>query len=346
MQRLIFWGIIVIAVILLLLLFSLVIYGLFRIILPRHTAQVAIGWFLTALVLIVSISTWWGSTRTRLQIEVNEVEVISPRLPQSFDGFRIAQISDLHLSSFSTDEGRQFLTDLAEAIEAAQPDIIVFTGDLVTLRSAEVYPFRTELSHLSHLTGSEGQAIPLYSVLGNHDYAEYEHSFTDSQRRQDVDSLIEHQTQAGWQMLNNAAIRIGRMAPDSTRESIILAGVENIGEPPFSVYGDLGKALQSVGGKEVTDSLFTVLLSHNPTHWRHEVLPQTQIDLTLSGHTHAMQFCIAGWSPSQWKYPEWSGLHRQGDQYLYVNTGSGCVGPSVRIGVKPEVSILRLRTAN
>ena len=161
-------------------------------------------------------------------------------------------------------------------------------------------------------------------------------------------------------MLKNNCVTLSSPLNDSVSQYIALIGVENIGEPPFSTYGDLDRAMTPIGGIHAADSLFSVLLTHNPTHWRKEVLPRTHIDLSLAGHTHATQLKIGSWSPARWKYSEWIGLYdarqqseeptqpypeyQEGNpQYLYINTGIGCVGPRVRIGVPPEISIMVLR---
>ena len=361
MHRLIFWGIIILLVVLLFFFIGFILYWLFRIFLAKPEARLVSGCIMGFLTLIIVVGGWWGSTHTRLEIQVNQVEVPSPRLPEAFEGFRIAQLSDMHLGSFQPKEGREFLARLADSIAAQQPDIIVFTGDLVTLRSAEALPFRQSLHQLAHIPARDGQGfIPVYSILGNHDYAEYVRTFTDERRKQDVDSLILLQKEAGWHMLLNESETLTRPCSDTTEQRIALVGVENIGEPPFSTYGDLDRAYDNIGGIQPNVGTFIILLSHNPTHWRSEVLERTYIDLTLSGHTHAMQFVIGGWSPSKWKYPEFMGLYKENSsvaqedqelmqcysttlpQYLYVNTGIGCVGPSIRIGVKPEVTILTL----
>lgn len=333
-HRLIFWGLLILVVVLFGMLIDQIFYRLIRLFLPRHTAQVIRLVMLLLTITTITVSCFIGHTHTRLQVEVNQVEIPSDKLPASFDGFRVAQISDFHINSFDATEDLRFFDDLVNAIKAQQPDIIVFTGDMVTIRSAEAIPFRHELARLSQETG-----IPVYSILGNHDYADYMRGFDDQRRHQDVDRLISIQQEAGWTMLNNHSLYIYNNVGDS----IALVGVENIGEPPFSVYGDLDKAMEAVGGVKTADSLFTILLSHNPIHWHSEVLPQTHIDLTLSGHTHAMQFRIGHWTPSKWKYPECMGLYQEGNRYLYVNTGLGCTGPTIRIGVKPEVTILTLR---
>lgn len=345
MHRLIFWGIIILVVVLLFFLVGAIIYWLLRIFMAKLMAR-NVSWCIILLMLVViGISVWWGHTHTRLQIQVNHVEIPSPRLPETFDGFRIAQISDMHINSFTADEGRTFLAQLADTLEAQQPDIIVFTGDLVTIRSAEALPFRESLHRIGHIPSQNGQTIPVYSILGNHDYADYMRNFDDARRQLDVDSLIQTQEAAGWHMLRNDAVRISRENPDSLTQHLSILGVENIGEPPFSVYGDLSKAFSALSDSIDQGQNFNVLLSHNPTHWRSEALSYP-VDLMLAGHTHAMQFMIGNWSPSSWKYPEWAGLYTHKGttpQYLYVNTGFGCVGPTVRIGVKPEVTILTLR---
>lgn len=346
MQRLLFWGVIILTLMLIALVIDQVFYRVIRLFLTKLVAQKVRLCMFFIVVITVAASYYIGHNITRFQVETKRTDIFSAKLPASFEGFKIAQISDFHINSFDAAADMQFFDDLINELKAQRPDIIVFTGDLVTIRSAEAYPFRQQLARLTADTG-----IPVYSILGNHDYADYMRHFDDARRHQDVDSLIHIQKEAGWIMLNNASTYIYKGVQETGcndscthHEKILLAGVENIGEPPFSVYGDLDKALNTTiqGGKAEVDSTFTILLSHNPTHWRSEVLPKTLIDLTLSGHTHAMQFRIGNWSPSKWKYSEWMGLYKDGSQYLYVNTGLGCVGPAVRIGVKPEITILTL----
>ena len=360
MQRLIFYGIIVAFVVLLFLLIDVVIYWTLRIFLPKVTAHLVNRVILCLMFLTAGIAFVVGHYITRHQIVVNEVQIVSPRVPEAFDGYRIAQISDLHLDSFGKDEGRDFLKKLAESLAATRPDVIVFTGDLVTLRSAEAIPFKQALAEIANIQRRDGKGlVPVYSILGNHDYADYVRGFDQQRRNTDIDSLILIQEEAGWHMLKNNSVSLSRPLNDSVSQYIALIGVENIGEPPFSTYGDLDRAMTPIGGIHAADSLFSILLTHNPTHWRKEVLPRTHIDLSLAGHTHATQLRIGSWSPAKWKYDEWMGLydasHRSDDpslpypeyqegnpQYLYVNTGIGCVGPRVRIGVPPEISVLVL----
>lgn len=278
----------------------------------------------------IGTAVFRGYEYTRYDLHVSHIDIASARVPEGFDGFRIAQISDLHLNTLDSVRGKAFLREAFDSIFAQEPDIIVFTGDLVTFSAEEAEPFSEELRYLA-----SRRDIPVYSILGNHDYADYAATNDPKWRITDRQRLMQLQRRAGWHLLNNTHTMLHR-----GKDSLILAGVENIGEPPFSVYGHLDKAL---GGWQAADGCFTVLLSHNPTHWRNEVLPRTQIDLTLSGHTHAMQFAVLGWSPSAWKYKEWGGLYTENDRHLYVNTGLGTVGFPFRIGIGPEISVFTLK---
>lgn len=340
MQRLIFWGLLIVILLVVGLIIDQLYYRIIRLFLEKQLAQTIRLWTFVAVMITLVTGYLVGHNITRLRVEVNEVTISSERVPASFDGYRIAHISDWHLASLLDEDGRAFMPQIIDAILAEKPDLIVFTGDLVTMRAAEAVPFRNELARLT------ASGIPVYSIMGNHDYADYMRGYDDQRRKQDVDSLQLMQEQAGWQMLNNTTALLYRGNGKDVQEgkdSIALVGVENIGEPPFSVYGNLEDAMRPIGGLHGADNLFTVLLSHNPTHWRSEVLPRTNIDLTLSGHTHDMQFRIFGWSPSAWKYDEHAGLYQDGTRYLYVNTGLGCTGPALRVGVKPEITMITLK---
>lgn len=328
MHRFIFWGIIILVLLIVAAIIDQAFYRLVRLFVDKHTALIIR--LVTAIVVIAGIvgSVLWGRYVTRLRLDVSQAELVSQRVPSAFDGFKIAHISDFHLDSFDKNKEMGFVEEIIDRIANEQPDIVCFTGDLVTVRSAQAIPYRRLLHKLS------ASGIPVYSVMGNHDYADYVWEFDESRRLADRDSLRHLMSEAGWRMLDNESEWLYRGS-----DSLLVAGVENIGEPPFSVYGDLGKALEG----NYADNVFTILLSHNPTHWRREVLPNTSIDLTLSGHTHAMQFRVGSWSPSKWKYPEFAGLYREGLQFLNVNTGLGGVGPKIRIGVKPEINIITLK---
>lgn len=181
---------------------------------------------------------------------------------------------------------------------------------------------------LSSLQAKDG----IYSILGNHDYGPYFRWNSPQEQAANLKELMRIQTSMGWQLLNNQHVFLKHNA-----DSIALVGVENDGEPPFSQYADLPKATEG------TQGCFRILLSHNPTHWRREVLPTTDIDLMLSGHTHAMQLQVGRLSPSSLIYPEWGGMYYEGTRGLYVNVGIGYVGLPFRFGAWPEITLLTLR---
>lgn len=282
---------------------------------------------------------WYGAFAGRHKIEVTNVEIDSPRIPQSFDNFRIVQFSDAHVGTWGTDT--TFISNLVDTINSLRPDIIVFTGDIVNRHTDELIPF---VSTLSRLHAPKG----VYAVLGNHDYGDYMDWPTGSKRDENNRKLSDLQTAMGWKALNNSTEFI-----HAGRDSIALIGVENWGEPPFKQYGDLNKAysFSSDSTDNVTDGKFKILLSHNPEHWRLEVIEKSNIDLTLSGHTHAMQFLIEilgiRWSPAQYRYAQWGGLYQSPrtdiPQRIYVNIGCGEVGMPFRIGATPEVTLITLK---
>lgn len=269
---------------------------------------------------------WWGALINRYNVDVKRIEVEIQDLPQSFQGLRIAQISDLHLGSFASPE---FPKKLVDSINALEPDLVVFTGDIVNRRSEELDPFMATLSQIKAPLG-------VYSVMGNHDYGEYMTWPSDAARKRDVVRLKRNQGKMGWKMLNNAT---HWLHVDS--DSIALIGVENVGDPPFSTYGDLLKAYP-----DISDDNIKILLTHNPTHWVRDLRdnPASNIALTLSGHTHAMQIMVLGWSPAMWRYPTWGGMYADGHgQRLYVNIGAGEVAIPTRIGATPEITLFTLK---
>jgi predicted MPP superfamily phosphohydrolase len=277
----------------------------------------------TAASLFAAGALIYGATVGVRRIEVKRLDLAFERLPYCFEGIRIVQISDLHLGSIR--HYPSLLPDIIDAVNHLKPDVVLFTGDLVNSRSAEAGPFVHELKKIHARFG-------VYAVMGNHDYGYYHPWKSDDERLADVETLQGYEAEAGWQMLNNdcAFIRVGI-------DSIAIAGVENWGEKHFGQQGRLDQALAAI-----PDSMFTILMTHNPLHWRAEVLPESRVDLTLSGHTHAMQFEVAGRSPSAWFYPEWSGLYAEGDRRLYVNVGLGFVGYPIRIGARPEITLFTL----
>lgn len=273
---------------------------------------------------------WWGALYNRFEIEVREVSVPVAGLPGGYDGYRIAQISDLHTGTFGSDT--HFVERLVKAVNDQHPDIIVFTGDIVNRHSAELIPFIDDLSRLSAPDG-------VWSIMGNHDYGDYYSWPAPSARHDDIARLQSMQRSMGWNMLNNSHTVLHR----GNNDSIVIIGVENIGDPPFTVYGDLSKAYASTADKSVK-----ILLSHNPAHWDSEVAgnPSVNIALTLSGHTHAMQCKLMGLSPAAFRYDKWGGLYTDSlGRHLYVNIGVGEVGMPARIGATPEITLITLKPA-
>lgn len=278
---------------------------------------IAIGVFIFALM-------WYGSLITRNQVDIKEVSLEYADLPAEFDGYRIAQFSDIHLGSYGTDT--TYVSHLIDEINSQKVNLICFTGDIVNRLSAEAVPFQKPLSRLSAPDG-------VMSILGNHDYGDYYHWNDSLEKVANMQALLDFEAQIGWKLLNNSETFIHR-----GNDSIAIIGVENWGETPFPQYGKL-----HVAHNDLTDSTFKILLSHNPRHWSGEVLSKSNIKLMLSGHTHAMQMQFFGKSPASLKYPEWAGLYDHNGMKLYVNVGIGEVGIPMRIGAKPEVTIFTLK---
>ena len=266
----------------------------------------------------------FGATIGKEYFQVKEVTLPSKDLPQGFEGFRIVQIADIHTGSWGTDT--QAMQQAVDSINAQQPDLIVFTGDLVNNLASELDAFIPVFSQLKAKQG-------VYSVLGNHDYSTYIQWEHPSQQEEQLESLKQKQAQMGWTLLNNQHIKLYQ-----GKDSIALIGVENSGRPPFPDHARLSEAMQG------TEGMFQILLSHDPSHWRREVLPETDIQLTLSGHTHAMQTKFFGFSPARWVYPENEGLYQEGEQMLYVNIGLGHLLYPMRLGAWPEITLITLKS--
>lgn len=269
-----------------------------------------------------------GMIRTKYNYQVNRIKVPIKDLPADFEGFTITQISDLHTGSYDNKEAMSRGIDL---VNDQKSDVIVFTGDLVNFSLKEVEGFEEVYKKL---TAKEG----VFSVLGNHDYYGIkDRNFSDKSLPY-FEQLRNIHKSYNWNLLMNQNALIQR--GDST---LAIIGVENQGKGPyFPREGDLKKAAEGTENAAVR-----VLLSHDPTHWREEVLKAfTDIDLTLSGHTHGFQFGIEipgfKWSPAKLMYPEWAGLYQEARQFLYVNRGFGFLGFSGRVGIRPEITVLEL----
>lgn len=274
---------------------------------------------------------WWGALVTVDRTEIVRAEVEIEGLPAAFDGYTIAQISDFHVGTFGNDTS--FVSKVVDDVNALSPDAVVFTGDIVNRRSDELVPFTGVLSRLK---GRDG----VYSILGNHDYGDYLDWPDEASKAANLQYLKDMQGAMGWQMLNNATAVLHRGSP---ADSIMLVGVENVGDPPFRTYGDLDAAYPG----DLDDANVKILLSHNPAHWVDDIKdsPDKNIALTLAGHTHAMQIKVAGLSPAVWRYKTWGGMYADADSThkLYVNTGLGEVGFPARIGATPEITLITLR---
>ena len=284
---------------------------------------------------------WGGVYYTRHHIMVVREDFASTKLPTEFNGFKIVQISDLHVGTWGNDT--TFLSSLVDSVNAQQPDLIVFTGDIVNRQTSELTPFKSTLSRLKARYG-------VYSILGNHDYGDYVDWEKTDHRNANNDLLAQYEREMGWQLLNNKSKVIS-----SGNDSIILIGVEKWGEPPFPTYGDLNSAIYPSPDSMINqnDGNFKILLSHNPEHWNREVSKNTNINLTLSGHTHAMQTMVKignwKWSPAKYRYEQWGGRYDRNNKNgepttLYVNIGAGSVGmPTRLLGAFPEITVITLK---
>ena len=269
---------------------------------------------------------WWGALAGRMMIDRNNIDIYVTDLPEAFDGYRIVQFSDLHTGTFNTDT--TFVSRLVDQINATRPDAIFFTGDIVNRESSEITPFITTLRRLKANDG-------VYAILGNHgDYIEWPSA---EAKQENMQKLVDAYRQAGARLLPNETAWLHRH-----NDSIAVIGVENIGEPPFPVYGSLTRAYPHLG-----DNTTKILLTHNPMHWVDSIAGNNAVNvpLTLSGHTHAMQIKIAGMSPSALRYPTWGGLYADAHErhQLYVNIGCGTIGFPMRLGATPEITVITLR---
>lgn len=242
--------------------------------------------------IVAFLAMWWGALVNRFRVDVREVDFEFPHLPAAFDGFKIVQISDLHVGTYGDDD--RFVRKLVGVINGLHPDAVMFTGDIVNRHSSELIPFVDALSGIEAPYG-------VFSILGNHDYGDYADWPSEADKAADVAALCAMQESMGWKLLLNQTEFI-----HSGRDSIAVIGVENIGDPPFRIYGSLPKAYPGVG-----DSVSKILLSHNPAHWTDSISDHDDVNiaLTLSGHTHAMQIEVAGLSPAAMRYATWGGMY-------------------------------------
>ena len=270
---------------------------------------------------------FYGSFVGFKQITVREVTYESAELPEAFDGYRIVHFSDAHIGTYIG--GREYmLQQVVDTINAQNADMVVFAGDLQNRQPLEIQPF---VGVLSGIKAKDG----VFSVIGNHDYADYIEASALIKAANEMETRRLEKLM-GWQLLVNEHKVIRRES-----DSIVIAGLDNDGDgKKFPQRGDVGKTL-----KGVSDSAFVVIAEHDPTCWRRKILPRSKAQLTLSGHTHAMQFMIGNWSPASFVYKEWGGLFYEGNRAINVSTGVGGFIP-FRFGVPGEIVVIELRTKN
>jgi uncharacterized protein len=270
----------------------------------------------------------WG----RFDFKVNKLQLSFQNLPAKFDGLKIVQVSDFHIGSFIGNAKK--LQHGIDLVNREKPDIIFFTGDLVTIHADEVVQFIPVLSQLKAGLGT-------YSILGNHAYngKDYFHWNKVDSPETNRKKIINHHKTIGFDILLNESRTIS-----IDGQAISIVGIENWGYLPFPQAGDIDKALY-----DVDPDSFKILLSHDPSFWEAKVINGYPVELTLSGHTHGMQMgikiCKYEWSPSSFKYPRWGGLYHENGKFLYVNRGFGHVIYSARIGMPPEITSFTLRKA-
>ena len=280
-------------------------------------------WFF-ALIPALGVMGWFafGFIEGWKRLELKHITFTSPDLPPYFDGYRLVQITDFHLGSFPP--GNDFVQKVVDATNNEEPDMILFTGDLVNNQASEVEPY---LDTLGQLHAPDG----IYSIWGNHDYCEYGNNHSIGALKRNRRMLYGYQESLGWHQLMNEHHVVSH-----GKASIAVIGVENPGQPPFTNRSNLKKAM-----KGVDPDMFKILLSHDPHHWRREVVGK-KIQLTLAGHTHAGQLKIGKWTPARMAFKEWGGAYRIGEQMLYVSSGIGGSFP-FRLGAWPELTVITLK---
>ena len=271
----------------------------------------------------------YGMYKGKYNFKVLKYQLEFDDLPQAFDGYQITQISDIHSGSFDDRKKIEYAVDL---INKQKSDAIFFTGDMVNNKADEMRPWTGLFSRLEAADGK-------FSILGNHDYGDYISWRTEEEKRDNLESLKTMQSEMGFDLLLNESRYLRR-----GDEKLALIGVENWGRGGFKKAGDLQKASEGISGEE-----FKILLSHDPSHWEDKVISdEKHYHLTLSGHTHGMQFGIeipgiVKWSPVKWRYKYWAGLYEEMGQIINVNRGFGFIGYPGRVGIWPEITVITLK---
>ncbi len=274
-------------------------------------------------------SLLYGMVQGKYNYKVLKYSLEFDDLPQEFDRYTITQISDIHSGSFDNHKKVEYAVNL---INEQKSDVILFTGDLVNNVVEEMHDWKVLFSTI---TATDG----VFSVLGNHDYGDYVSWESESKKAQNLQNLKELQREMGWDLLLNENRYLERNG-----EKIALIGVENWGEGGFKKAGDLDKACEGISHKD-----FKILMSHDPSHWQAQVKGDARnFHLTLSGHTHGMQFGIEipgwfKWSPVKYRYENWAGIYEEFGRYINVNRGFGYLGYPGRVGIWPEITVIQLK---
>ena len=267
---------------------------------------------------------FWGTFVGFNKLEVNHQTYVSEKVPEAFDGYRIVLFSDAHVGSYQK-HNSWLLQRAVDSINAQKPDIILFVGDLQNIQPTELYPHIDVLEKLKAIDG-------VYSVLGNHDYAEYIGA-DEAMKVANCRETVSLERQMGWNVLLNEHGTI-----EHGKDHMILAGMENDGDGKrFPQKGDVDKTLENV-----TSDDFILMMEHDPSAWRRKIVTDGRAQLTLSGHTHKMQFSIFGWCPLSLTGKEYNGWYKEGDQQLFVTAGLGGLIP-FRFGATGEIVVLTLR---
>jgi predicted MPP superfamily phosphohydrolase len=290
----------------------------------KFISQIALG-----LAAIPFTSLLYGMYKGKYRFRTLEYVLHFEDLPEAFDGYRITQISDIHSGSFDNFEKVKYGVDL---VNEQKSDVILFTGDMVNNKSSEMIPWKNLFGTLKAKDG-------VFSVLGNHDYGDYIEWDSPADKEKNLDDLKQIQKEMGYDLLCNESRFI-----EKDGQRLALVGVENWGKGGFKKAGDLRKASELVDAND-----FKILMSHDPSHWEEQVINDDyHYHLTLSGHTHGMQFGIEipgwiKWSPVKWRYKHWAGIYEELGQYINVNRGFGYLAYPGRVGIWPEVSVITLK---
>jgi predicted MPP superfamily phosphohydrolase len=293
----------------------------------KFVSQVAIG-----LAAVPFLSLIYGMTIGKYNYKVIRQTLFFPDLPDAFDGFKITQISDIHSGSFDDENKIRYAIDLINEQEA---DLLLFTGDIVNAKADEMHPW------IDIFKGIKKHEYGKYSVLGNHDYGAYLDWKSEKAKAENFVAIKDLHRQIDFKLMLNENVKIKK-----GKDEITLIGVENWGKH-FGEFGDIDKASENV-----TATDFKILMSHDPSHWEYIVKQHPKnIQLTLSGHTHGMQFGIEipgyfKWSLAKYIYKQWAGLYEEFGRYVYVNRGFGFHAYPGRVGIMPEITVFELKKGN